>query len=239
MTTSVNTQCEDQFLYSPNCTLFDRTLQEMAAAWNSAFLSLPLKSNPAIETSNDNNIRSNNLQTGDKIWFLVGAVDNKRKDRSIDVPLGRPLFIPIVTRDTVILPNELNSSTDFANLYEDARSYKDRVDKQTIKLDIDNCKFDYNTLIKYYLESIPFKVLIPHDNVYKNTDEPIDPELEDKVVIGVCSGIFVPVKPLPILTKPHTILFYAKEDGEQDFVIDVKYTINIVADLSDYYFGEI
>ena len=68
----------------------------MAAVWNSAFLSLPLKSNPAVENSNDNNIRSNNLQTDDKIWFLVGAVDNKRKDRSIDVPLGRPLFIPIV-----------------------------------------------------------------------------------------------------------------------------------------------
>jgi hypothetical protein len=239
MINSGNTQCEDQFLYSPNCTLFDRTLQELAAVWNSAFLSLPLKSNPALGTSNDNNIRSNNLQTDEKIWFLVGAVDNKQKIRSIDVPLGRPLFIPILTRDAVLLPNELNCLTDFANLYEDARSYKDRVDKQTIMLEIDNCKFDYNTLIKYYLESIPFKVLIPHDNVYKNTDEPVDPELEDKVVIGVCSGIFVPVKPLPLLSKPHTILFYAKEDGEQDFVIDVKYTINIVANLSDYSFSEI
>jgi hypothetical protein len=231
-----NANFEDQYLYSPNCTLFDKTLQEIAAIWNSAFLSLPSKSNPALESPNEDNIRSANLQTYEKIWFLVGAVDNKPKIRTIDVPVGWPLFVPIVTRDTVAL----KSSADFTELYEDARKYKKMIDSQTLNLEIDDCTFDYSSLNKYYLESIPFNVLVPQDNVYKGTDEPIDGVLEDKVVVGVCSGIFVPVRPLPLLPTPHTISFYAKharEEGKKEFEVKVKYTINIVAKIPPKFSG--
>lgn len=236
MTAGGNTDVEDQYLYSPNCTLFDKTLQEIAAIWNSAFLSLPSKSNPALENPDEDNIRSANLQTDKKIWFLVGAVDNKPKNRTIDVPVGWPLFVPIVTRDTVAL----KSSADFTKLYDDARKYKKMIDTQSLKLKIDDCTFDFSSLNKYYLESVPFNVLVPQDNVYKGTDEPIEGELEDKVVVGVCTGIFVPVMPLPLWSTPHEISFYAKharEEGEKEFVVEVNYTINIVAKLAPKFSG--
>jgi hypothetical protein len=234
------TDSEHQFLYSPNSTIFGKTLQRIVAEWNTAFLRLPFRSNPAFGGDGENSTRSINLQTDANLWYLIGSVDSKPKKRQIRVPIGRPLLIPLVTRDSVQLPDNLTTQEDILKLYEDARKYKNKIDSKTLRLEIDGCEFGPETLMKYYVESDPFSVTIPQDNAYKHDDEPIDGELEDKVVIGVTTGIFVIAKPLVVQKDPHTISFHAEHDryqGETRFTVDIKYEIQVVADFSSTFPG--
>jgi hypothetical protein len=146
----------------------------------------------------------------------------------------------LVTRDSVQLPDNLTTQEDILKLYEDARKYKNKIDSKTLRLEIDGCEFGPETLMKYYVESDPFSVTIPQDNAYKHDDEPIDGELEDKVVIGVTTGIFVIAKPLVVQKDPHTISFHAEHDryqGETRFTVDIKYEIQVVADFSSTFPG--
>lgn len=78
---------------SPQATAYGKTYAEWSAAWWQWFFALPVQGHPAIDPNAD--VAAG--QSGN-VWFLAAPFGTQ--ERSITVPAGKALFIPLVNVDS-------------------------------------------------------------------------------------------------------------------------------------------
>jgi hypothetical protein len=84
----------------PTANAYGKSYAEWAAAWVQWGLPIPASSNPILDTTG---ALSAYGQSG-KVWFLAGNTTGGLTNRTVTVPVGTPLFFPIVNNFWVNTP---------------------------------------------------------------------------------------------------------------------------------------
>lgn len=158
---------------------FRITYAEWTARWWRWALSLSTRDNPVCDITGENSAHG---QAGD-VWFLAGTLGGK-VERSCKVPSEKAILFPISAH--------LSSYSEFPYLKTDNELIafsKADIDKvTTLLVTIDGIKFRESDLQRYRVQSPPFDVKYPEDNMFG---------APSGTTRAVSDGYWIFLKPLP------------------------------------------
>lgn len=194
------------------------SLRELSAQWWQLVLSIPPGANPLADTS------GGNCMVGERgpVWFLYGTFGNSAAvARNCSVPEGKALFFPVVNFVNINTPDLCgvpSQSQSVRELRDQSAPFVDSAKNLAVEVDGQSLKH----LAKSRVQSIPFEVSVPADNLF--------------TALGVCfpSGIYSPAVDdgFYVLLKPlavglHTIHIHGELPAAGS-VVEVSYNLTVV-----------
>jgi hypothetical protein len=139
----------------PNSHAFGKTYGEWSAAWWEYVLNIPTPTNPVLdETGQDCGVG----QSG-RVFFLAGSNTSDPVTRVCTVPVGTPIFFPIINAEcSDVEADPFFGSTDEERL-ACAQEIIDGVGINTLKATIDGKEVKY--LHRFRVASPPFEFTMP------------------------------------------------------------------------------
>jgi hypothetical protein len=140
-------------LYDPDSRPFGRTFAEWTARWWQWILSVAKTENPLVD-GNSRNCANN--QTG-PVWFLAGTLKGPA-ERSCTIPADNAILSPVINFEASVA--EGDGTTD-EELSARAKFEMDQITNMRAMISGTNV----NELKQYRIQSPPFNVTLPADNV--------------------------------------------------------------------------
>jgi hypothetical protein len=140
-------------LYYPDSRPFGRTFAEWTARWWQWILSVAKTENPLVEGIGKN---CANNQTG-PVWFLAGTLKGPA-ERSCTIPADKAILSPVINFEASVA--EGDGTTD-EELSARAKFEMDQITNMRAMIS----GINVNELKQYRIQSPPFNVTLPADNV--------------------------------------------------------------------------
>ena len=140
-------------LYYPDSRPFGRTFAEWTARWWQWILSVAKTENPIVD-GNGKNCANN--QTG-PVWFLAGTFKGPA-ERSCTIPADKAILSPVINFEASVA--EGDGTTD-EELSARAKFEMDQITNMRAMIS----GINVNELNQYRIQSPPFNVTLPADNV--------------------------------------------------------------------------
>jgi hypothetical protein len=140
-------------LYAPDSRVFGRTYGEWTARWWRWALSITKTENALVDDTGKNCV---NNQSG-PVWFLAGTLKGPA-ERSCTIPADRAILFPVINYEASVA--EGDGTTD-EELAARAKFEMDQITNMRAMISGTNV----NELKQYRIQSPPFSVTLPADNV--------------------------------------------------------------------------
>lgn len=140
-------------LYALDSMPFDRTYAEWTARWWKWVLSIPKTENPLVDENGKN---CTNKQSG-PVWFLAGTLKGSA-ERSCTIPADKAILTPVINYEASVA--EGDGTTD-KELAARVKFEMDQITNMQAMFNGTNVK----ELKQYRIQSPPFNVTLPADNV--------------------------------------------------------------------------
>jgi hypothetical protein len=140
-------------LYAPDSMPFGETYAEWTARWWVWVLSIPKTENPLVDENGKN---CANNQSG-PVWFLAGTLKGPA-ERSCTIPADKAILLPVINYEASVA--EGDGTTD-EELGARAKFEMDQITNMQAMISGTNI----NELKQYRIQSPPFNVTLPVDNV--------------------------------------------------------------------------
>ena len=140
-------------LYASDSKPFGRTYAEWTARWWQWVLSIAKTENPLVDDTGEN---CANNQSG-PVWFLAGTLKG-HAERTCTIPANKAILFPVINFESSVA--EGDGSTD-EELAARAKSEMDQITNMQAMISGTNV----NELKQYRIQSPPFNVTLPTDNV--------------------------------------------------------------------------
>ena len=140
-------------LYASDSKPFGRTYAEWTARWWQWVLSMAKTENPLVDGTAEN---CANNQSG-PVWFLAGTLKGST-ERSCTIPADKAILFPVINFESSVA--EGDGTTD-EELAARAKSEMDQITNMQAMISGTNV----NELKQYRIQSPPFNVTLPADNV--------------------------------------------------------------------------
>ena len=190
---------------------------DLTAQWWQWALSIPTSVNPMLDGNGDNCM----VGQRDSVWFLAGAFFGGTAKRTCSVPEGVPLFFPVANAVNFNAPNICGQTGSLStkDLRDATAAFVNGLSQLAAEL-------DGRALSLQRIRSRVFELALPEDNVFDGPCASIGNVPAGIYSPAVDEGFYASVPPL----RPgnHTIHFHA-ENSSQGFVVDVTYTLHVVA----------
>lgn len=190
---------------------FGRRMPELTAEWWQLVASLPAANHPLLDTSGAF------CAVGQRgpIWFLFGTFVGNAT-RACTLPENKALFFPVINSIDLNVTNQTVKDLrgELAPCFDAVTELSVEVDGKPLK----------RLLRRNRVQSVPFEVTLPPDNLFGLAPGIYSPAVDD--------GFYVMLEPLE--TGTHTVHFSgAVPAGIQGcitggFGVDVTYTLNVV-----------
>lgn len=183
--------------------------KELSIKWWQWAESIPVSSNPILAPSGSYDASIS--QSGD-VWFLAGTFNTTGVVRTVEIPAGKALFIPIFNGVA-----SKDDTPDFNTPAQRRKAIEAYIDQVTVHM----FKLDDKKLDNYRVESKPFE--------FTNFPTPDYLGLSglklQRPIPAVSDGYWIMLKPLPI--GKHTIIFDGKAEFPDGSKIETQVTYNI------------
>ncbi len=193
-------------------------LKQLSARWWQWSLSIPVDTNPMLDTTGENCMVGQN----GPIWYLAGILGQGAATRTCSIPQDKTLFFPIVNNMFFDSPNVCQGpdSIPLADLRKFVADGTNQITFTSVTLDGKPVRF-----VKR-VSSVVFAVTLPEHNVF---DEPCIAAGVGQVPAGVYSpavdeGYYAVIRSLD--AGAHALHFVAK--AGDTVVQDVTYDLNIL-----------
>jgi hypothetical protein len=140
-------------LYAPDSKPFGRTYAEWTASWWQWFLSIAKTENPLVDGDGKN---CANNQSG-PVWFLVGTLKG-HTERSCAIPADKAILFPVINFEASVAEGD---GTKDEELAARAKFEMDQITDMRAMIS----GINVNDLKQYRIQSPPFNVTLPTDNV--------------------------------------------------------------------------
>ena len=140
-------------LYPPGSKPFGRTYAEWTARWWQWVLSIPKTENPLLD---ENGRNCANNQSG-PVWFLAATLGGPA-ERSCTIPADRAILSPVINYEASVAEGDGTTDDELAAR---ARFEMDQIANMQAIIRGTNV----NELNQYRIQSPPFNVTLPADNV--------------------------------------------------------------------------
>jgi hypothetical protein len=140
-------------LFASDSKPFGRTYAEWTAVWWQWVLSITKTKNPLVD---DTGKYYANNQTG-PVWFLAGALKD-RAERSCTIPSDKAILLPVINFEASIAEGDGTTEEELAAR---ARFEMDQITNMRAMIS----GASVNELKQYRIQSPPFNVTLPTDNV--------------------------------------------------------------------------
>jgi hypothetical protein len=140
-------------LYPPTSKPFGTTYAEWTARWWQWVLSIPKMENPLLD---ENGRNCANNQSG-PVWFLAGTL-NGPAERSCPIPANKAILSPVINYEASVAEGDGTTDDELAAR---ARFEMDQITNMQAMIGGTNV----NKLNQYRIQSPPFNVTLPVDNV--------------------------------------------------------------------------
>jgi hypothetical protein len=140
-------------LFTPDSRPFGRTYSDWTASWWQWVLSIPKIDNPLLDQNGKN---CANNQSG-PVWFLAGTLQGLA-ERSCTIPADKAILFPVINYEASVA--EGDGTTD-EELTGRVRYEMDQITNMRAMVSGTNL----NELKQYRVQSPPFNVILPTDNV--------------------------------------------------------------------------
>ena len=140
-------------LYAPDSSPFGRTYGEWTARWWQWVLSIARNENPVVDENGSN---CANNQSG-PVWFLTGTLKG-HAERSCIIPADKAILFPVINVEASVA--EGDGTTD-EELAARTKFEMDQITDMRAMISGTNV----NELKQYRIQSPPFNVTLPADNV--------------------------------------------------------------------------
>jgi hypothetical protein len=140
-------------LFTPDSRPFGRTYADWTASWWQWVLSIPKIDNPLLDQNGKN---CANNQSG-PVWFLAGTLQGQA-ERSCTIPADKAILFPVINYEASVA--EGDGTTD-EELTARVRYEMDEITNMRAMVSGTNV----NELRQYRIQSPPFNVTLPTDNV--------------------------------------------------------------------------
>jgi hypothetical protein len=140
-------------LYAPDSMAFGRTYAEWTARWWEWVLAIPKTENPLVDENGKNCI----INQSGPVWFLAGTLKGSA-ERSCAIPADKAILIPVINYEASVA--EGDGTTD-EELAARAKFEMDQITNMQAMFNGTNVK----ELKQYRIQSPPFNVTLPADNV--------------------------------------------------------------------------
>jgi hypothetical protein len=140
-------------LFVPDSRPFGRTYADWTASWWQWVLSIPKIDNPLLDQNGKN---CANNQSG-PVWFLAGTLQGQT-ERSCTIPADKAILFPVINYEASVA--EGDGTTD-EELTARVRYEMDEITNMRAMVSGTNV----NELRQYRIQSPPFNVTLPTDNV--------------------------------------------------------------------------
>ncbi|HJU84890.1 MAG TPA: hypothetical protein VJ551_00210 [Nitrososphaeraceae archaeon] len=140
-------------LFAPNSRPFGRTYAEWTAKWWQWALSIPKTENPLV----DENGESCAINQNGPVWFLAGTLKGPA-ERSCTIPVDRAILFPVINFEASVAEGD---GTKDEELVARAKFEMDQITNIRAMI----CGTSVNELKQYRIQSPPFNVTLPADNV--------------------------------------------------------------------------
>jgi len=145
-------------LFTPDSNPFGIPYREWTVRWWRWFLSQPKSTEPVGGRKISDNNTTANYQIYPEVWFLTGTTGGFA-EKECDIPRGSALLCPIINFE-ISTAEDPNLKTD-NDLVLYAKSDVDKIAKLNVEID----GFDLPDSKKFRVESGPFDVILPDDNI--------------------------------------------------------------------------
>lgn len=206
-----NSKC---YCTNPNCYVVpfksnERIYKELSIEWWKWAESIPKPSNPILAPSGRYDASIG--QSGD-VWFLAGTFNTIGVVRTVEIPAGKALFIPIF--NVVAFKDDTPDFNTKEQRRKAAEAYIDQVTVHKVKLD--DKKLD-----NYRVESKPFEFTnFPTDDYLGLSSLTLQ-----RPIPAVSDGYWIMLKPLPV--GKHTIIIDGKAEFPDGSKVETQVTYNI------------
>jgi hypothetical protein len=143
----------DLELYAPDSKPFGRTYAEWTARWWQWILSIAKTENPLV----DENAKSCANNQGGPVWFLAGKLKGSA-ERSCTIPADKAILFPVINFESSVADGDGTTDEELASR---AKSEMDQITNMQAMISGTNV----NELKQYRIQSPPFNVTLPTDNV--------------------------------------------------------------------------
>jgi hypothetical protein len=198
-------------VYPPEASPHNIGFPVWTTKWQQWLMSAPESINPAVDITG----KYCSLNQNGPVWFLAGTVGGSA-DRTCNIPKGKDILFPIIASecDEKTFPNVKLLEDKIRCAQEDNNNVLD------MKVVIDGTPL--KNLERYRITSPQYNLTFPEKNMFG---------VAPGNTVGLSDGYWIFLQPL----KPgiHTIYFSASSPenptiGTTSFVVNVKYTINII-----------
>jgi hypothetical protein len=195
-----------------------QTYGRWAAEWWQWALGIPAAVNPLTDTTGENCAQ----RQVDKVWFLAGSISSDPIVRNCEVPVGKPLFFPLINN---VYGAFLNDPPE-TRTEEYARAAGSCAVPARISVWIDDFKVPNPR--RYFTgasgsQSPIFNIQLPPGNLF-GLDETVVPELVFSPSAEQGYYLFV----LPLGRGNHTIRWTASGCSDPEFSQNVTYHLTVV-----------
>ena len=187
---------------------YGKTYSEWSAAWWQYVFSIPLATNPLLDTTGENC----GVGQAGPVFFLVGATSTTTVNRACAVPAGKALFLPI-------LNNECDNVPDFNFTVEQLRGFCGAAMDAATNLSVTVDGQPITGLGSYRAQSPVFSVTVPADNLFALFGFSV-PAGTYSPVVG--DGYYVMLAPLS--SGQHTLSFSGTAGS---FSLNVTYQLTV------------
>ena len=164
-------------MYRPDEHPFGKSWQEWATEWWQWFLSMSKDNHPACDKTGE---KASINQNDPNVWFLAGTTGGTT-ERTITIPAGRAVFLPIINVTTSYLENpSLKTEEDMSSFVS---SHMRDIAKKEASIDGETLTVSEN----YRVRSPPFEFLFPANNIYG---------AQEGLTRGVGDGYWIFLKPM-------------------------------------------
>jgi hypothetical protein len=140
-------------LFAPDSRPFGRTYAEWTAKWWQWVLSIAKTENPLVDENGKN---CANNQSG-PVWFLAGTLQGQA-ERSCGIPIDKAILFPVINFEASVAEGD---GTTEEQLAARAKFEMDQITNMRAMISGTNV----NELKQYRIQSPPFNVTLPADNV--------------------------------------------------------------------------
>lgn len=195
--------------------ILGRTAAEWTVEWWQWALSLPADRNPGFDA--DGTLGAT-AQRG-PVWFLIGAFNSTSVSRTVTVPAGRAILLPLVNTewDSVGLPSALSVE----ELRRKAAETIASVDVGALLLEIDGQAV--SGVERGRVRAGPFQYWYPDANAGQ-ANGLVSPR--GIYAPALSDGYWAMLRPLPV--GRHTVRWVASLGSPFDLTLDIRYTIDVV-----------
>jgi hypothetical protein len=175
-------------VFPPNSKPYGKTFAEWSAEWIKWALTIPIRCNPAADTTGKNCA----INQSGPVWFLAGTFGGSVK-RKCSLPAGKAILFPVVLKEC-----SFTEDLDLATESELRARTKEAIDNVSI-MEVSVDGLNIPNLKQYRAQSPLFSFTFPSNNVYGVKAGPTQ---------AVSDGFWILLKPLP--AGHHEIHFAAE-----------------------------